>query len=70
LQLPARVVGKEAVELELPDDATVAAAKSALLQSCPALQSRAASLLWAVNNEFAVDSRVLRVNDVVACFLL
>lgn len=62
------IVGKEAVELELPDDATVAVARTALLQSYPVLQSRAGSLLWAVNNEFAAESRVLRADDVVACF--
>ena len=62
------VVGKDAVQLELPDAATVAAARSALLQSYPALTPRAKNLLWAVNNEFASDDRVLHSTDVVACF--
>ncbi len=62
------VVGKEAVELELPDAANVAAARFALLQSYPALTSRAKNLLWAVNNEYASDNRVLNATDVVACF--
>ncbi len=62
------VVGKEAVELQLPDEATIAAAKFALLQAHPALAGRAANLLWAVNNEYAVDTRVLNATDVIACF--
>ena len=62
------VVGQEAVELELPDAATIAAARSALLQSFPALTARAQNLLWAVNNEYASDTRVLQATDVVACF--
>lgn len=61
-------VGKEAVELQLADDATVAAAKSALLHAHPALAARAANLLWAVNNQYAVDTRVLNTTDVIACF--
>lgn len=62
------VVGKEAVELELPDASTVAAARSALLLAYPALTARAKNLLWAVNNEHASDTRVLNATDVVACF--
>jgi len=62
------VVGKEAVALELPDAATVATARSALLQCYPALNARAKNLLWAVNNEYAGDARVLHATDVVACF--
>ena len=62
------VVGKEAVELDLPDVATVAFAKSDLLRAYPALAARAESLLWAVNNEYAPDTRVLHATDVVACF--
>ncbi len=62
------VVGKEAVELELPDASTVAAVRSALLLAYPALTARAKNLLWAVNNEHASDARVLNATDVVACF--
>ena len=40
----------------------------ALLQAVPALASRSESLLWAVNNEFATDGRVLLATDMVACF--
>jgi molybdopterin converting factor subunit 1 len=62
------VVGKETVELELPDAATVATARSALLRSYPALSIRSGNLLWAVNNEYAADTRTLHATDVVACF--
>lgn len=62
------VVGKESVELELPDAATIAVARSALLRSHPALAGRAGNLLWAVNHEYAADTRVLHATDVVACF--
>ena len=61
-------VGREAVELDLPEPVTVAVARSALLQSHPSLAGRAGNLLWAVNNEYAADTRVLHAADVVACF--
>ena len=59
---------RESVEIEIPDSGTVAQARLALTQAIPALESRAATLLWAVNNEYASDDRVLLATDAVACF--
>ena len=59
---------RDSVEIEIPDPASVAQARFALLQAVPALASRSESLLWAVNNEFATDGRVLLATDMVACF--
>jgi molybdopterin converting factor subunit 1 len=62
------IAGCESVELNLPEAATVAEARIALLQSLPALATRNRILLWAVNNHYATDDRVLQGTDVVACF--
>ena len=62
------IAGRESIELEIPDAATVAIARTALLESLPQLTTRAGTLLWAVNNEYAADDRVLHDSDVVACF--
>lgn len=60
--------GVESVELEVPESATISHARIALLRSVPKLAMRTGTLLWAVNNEFAADDRVLYSTDVVACF--
>lgn len=62
------IAGCESVELNLPEAATVAQAKAALLRLLPALATRSGILLWAVNNEYVSDDRVLQSTDVVACF--
>ena len=62
------IAGAESVELDLPENASVAHARDALLLSLPELAVRRDTLLWAVNNEYAADNRVLHSTDVVACF--
>lgn len=62
------IAGCESFELHLPEAATVAQARVALLQSLPALARRTGTLLWAVNHDYASDDRVLQETDVVACF--
>jgi len=60
--------GVNSVELDVPESATMAHARSALLRSVPKLAMRTGTLLWAVNNEYASDDRVLHSTDTVACF--
>ena len=60
--------GVDSVELDVPESATLANVRSALLRSVPKLAMRTGTLLWAVNNEYASDDRVLQASDVVACF--
>jgi molybdopterin converting factor subunit 1 len=62
------IAGCESVELNLPEVATVAQARAALLQLLPALAARNGILLWAVNNAYASEDHVLQDTDVVACF--
>ncbi|MCA9008378.1 MAG: MoaD/ThiS family protein [Planctomycetaceae bacterium] len=62
------IAGAESVELDLPLEASVADARAALLLSLPGLALRTNALLWAVNNEYAADDRILHSTDVVACF--
>lgn len=62
------IASRESVEVEIPELGSIAQARSALLTAVPALESRASTLLWAVNNEYAADDRILLSNDAVACF--
>lgn len=62
------IAGVESVELDLPAEASVAIARTALLLAVPKLAMRTGTLLWAVNNEYAADDRILHRTDVVACF--
>lgn len=62
------LAGSPVVELELRDGATVADLRAALLESRPQLQPLAASLLVAVNSEYASDATVIERTAEVACF--
>jgi molybdopterin converting factor subunit 1 len=62
------IAGAESVELDLPENASIAHVRTALLLAVPSLAVRTNTLLWAVNNEYAADNRVLHSTDVVACF--
>ncbi len=62
------IAGVESADLDLPEHASVAQARAALLLSVPKLAKWTGTLLWAVNNEYASDDRVLQASDVVACF--
>jgi len=59
---------RESVDIDVPASGTVAQARLALIAAVPALESRAATLLWAVNNEYANEERILLETDVIACF--
>ncbi len=59
---------RDSIDIDVPDSGTVAQARMSLFEAVPALESSAATLLWAVNNEFANEERILRESDVVACF--
>jgi molybdopterin converting factor subunit 1 len=57
----------EAVELELPESATVAQVRSALLESLPRLEQFGRQLRFAVNSEYADDSTPVPVDAEIAC---
>lgn len=60
--------GCSAMVLEVPAASTVAHVRAALLESAPRLQPMAGSLLWAVNNEYSNDERLVTATDSIACF--
>lgn len=60
--------GQSPVSVTLPENADVAELKRQLLEDLPALKVLAASLLVAVNNEYADEDRILNATDEVACF--
>lgn len=62
------LAGAPTVEVDLPDGATAAQLRSALLDQSPALRPLAASLLIAIGSEYAAESTVLVPGADVACF--
>ena len=60
--------GEGVVALQLSDTADVAELRRRLTKAVPALAPLAASLLVAVNNQYADDSVTLKNSDKVACF--
>lgn len=61
-----QLVGTETLEVEVPADTTVASLCDQLAQQKPALHSRLASLLIALNGEFARLGVSLKEGDEVA----
>lgn len=62
------VVGSERVEMELPKECRVGDLRHALAQRFPELAPLVPSLLIAVGNDYADDSRQLTPDAQVACF--
>lgn len=62
------LAGGPVVELQLPDQATVADLRAALLLARPQLQPLSASLLVAIGSEYASDDAVVPPAAEVACF--
>lgn len=58
--------GRDEIELELPDDATVATVRHALCESLPPLAAVGERIAIAVNDEYANDSQPLNDNDCIA----
>ena len=48
-----QLAGRNALEVELPERATVAKLQAAVAAQCPALQPLLARSLWAVDGEYA-----------------
>jgi molybdopterin converting factor subunit 1 len=64
---PARdLAGGERIDLDLPEDATVAMAAEALAERCPPLAPALSSVRFAVNRTFAEADRQLRPGDELA----
>lgn len=61
-------VGRDSLELDASEGLTVSGLRARVLEAAPRLQPLAQSLLWAVNNEYAGDDRVINASDSVACF--
>jgi molybdopterin converting factor subunit 1 len=62
------LAGAEQVFLELPAGSRVADVRGELARQVPELASLAASLLVAVDNDYAADETQLSGNSEVACF--
>lgn len=61
-------VGQDRVSVELPEAATVADLRRGLAEQYPALQDRAARLLFAVDRQYATDDASLAADAEIAGF--
>lgn len=61
-------VGRDRVEVEVPDGATVEEVWSALAAAHPTLARYRPHTLFAIGNEYVAAERLIRVGDEVACF--
>ena len=61
-------VGRDSVSVEIAAGSTMSLLREQVLLAAPELKSMSQSLLWAVNNEYASDHRVVQESDAVACF--
>ncbi|MBL8850992.1 MAG: MoaD/ThiS family protein [Planctomycetaceae bacterium] len=62
------LAGGPVIELELPEGATVADVRTALLHARPQLQPLAASLHVAIGSDYAADDAAVPPGADVACF--
>jgi sulfur-carrier protein len=62
-----QTAGADSVDLDVAEGATVAAVRDALVERLPALSVVKRHLMFAVNADYAADSRVVASNDEVAC---
>jgi len=62
-----QAAGQEAVELELPDGATVAALRERLAAQVPQCSAMLSRMMIAINAEYAADSAVVPPEADVAC---
>jgi sulfur-carrier protein len=62
-----QLAGRDTLPVEVDDDATVAALRTALSQACPSLAALAAQALFASADDYLDDRRRLTDGDEVAC---
>lgn len=62
-----QIAGREWIELELPDAATVGQLRSALAAEVPALDRVMRHLMFAVNAEYAGENAVIPESAEIAC---
>lgn len=60
------VTGEDEIELELPEDGTVAELRTRLGEAYPAFANRMESIAVSVNHEFAGDMRKISAGDELA----
>lgn len=63
-----QAVGQDAVEVEVPDNCTVTDLLQGMVAIAPQLAPMQASLLVAINNQFASRHETVSADDAVACF--
>lgn len=62
-----QAAGVDSIEIEVPEQATVADVRRALIAAVPALSPAAKFLLFAVDAEYAGDQMVVTPKSEIAC---
>ena len=62
-----QVAGRESVELELPEGATIRALRDGLAAQVPALADLLSQVMFAVGTQYATDKTVVPPDAEVAC---
>ena len=61
------IAGSDVIELALPDSATIAELKTALIERHPQFEAIVNSLAFAINQEYATDATTIHPHDELAC---
>jgi molybdopterin converting factor subunit 1 len=61
-------VGAKTVEMEIPNDTTVASLKETLVKKYPKMIPAQNSMMAAINREFAADEQVIPLDAEIAMF--
>jgi molybdopterin converting factor subunit 1 len=62
------LAGADRIQLEVPEGSEIRHLRAELVHRCPEMSVICNSLLWAVNNQYAAVSSIVRSSDTVACF--
>lgn len=60
--------GTDRVSVDIPDGSTLRDLQELMIERTPQLERWSQALLWAVNNHYSGNDRVLQDSDVIACF--
>jgi len=65
--LARQLAQREEIEIELPEDATIAQLRQALVKKLPGLSDLANRLAFAINSQYATNETIIHPNTEIAC---
>jgi molybdopterin converting factor small subunit len=61
------IVGRNSVEIELPDVPSIGAVRAGLIHNYPRLASLGKHLMFSINARYAGDDQLVQADDEIAC---